>query len=992
MVRISLKGGVWKNAEDEMLKAGVMKYGKNNWSRVASLLNRKTARECKARWFEWLDPAIKKTEWTREEEEKLLQLAKIFPAQWRTIAPMLNRTANQCIEHFTLLQDLALSGTGAGAESSSLAARKPAAGEIDPSPESKPARPDPVDMDDEDKEMLQEVRARLANTKGKKATRKAREKHLEEAQRLAQLQKLRELRAAGIESKVKVKKRANEIDYATEIPFQHAPPPGPFDTGADKAREEQLRAAAASSFIGAEVGKLDGERYQEREARERIKDAQRERVRKETALPELIQRLNAMNDPAQLRARAPLALPAPQTSAAQLEALARAGGLSAALAETARAAARGALVTGARGGVTDRAHLEKEVRAIAELNKAPPSAAAGMDDADDEEAAAQAAARAAALKTDFSGAVSARTKAAARTVAPLAQAAAAAAAVAANPAAAARAAGAGGVGGVVGAAGAAGARAKAPAPRSAAAAAAAAAEASRKRLRSMFAGLPEAEAEYQLVWPELPRLDARDSAAAAAAGPAGAGAGTGGVTALLHTATAGALAAAEARASAAAAAGGAGSISGDAEADAARAAAAAAYAAQRAAQARPAALQRGLPRPPRVNGAMGAGVEAALAGVAAAAAAAAAGASAESSNVLSALASGLATHTSAAAAATGPAASALAQAQALVRAETVALLQRDAAEVPLSVTAVAAPAAAPPGAGPAAAAGSAAATKAVPLPHPSALVAAAALRAHEAAAARASGPRPADELAPLLARAQAMVQAEAAAAAAAAAGVVTAAAAVGPVEVNQRAGLYCTAEDAAAAAAGEPMPSSVAAAAAANREGALLSAADVAAAHAPCGPDSLLFSPSDKAYALLSAIAAKPGDAAAAAAAAAAAEAQAVALLRSHEAALRARADKLEQRLGVTLGGYMSRLRAGEGEMKKLWAQAAQARVNAVCFESMFEKEKGSTVGARLARLRELVDKQKEVEAALQSEYVARIRDLEDAVQVQEQQVQAMAD
>ena len=45
--------------------------------------------------------------------------------------------------------------------------------------------------------MLSEARARLANTKGKKAKRKAREKMLEEARRLASLQKRRELAAAG---------------------------------------------------------------------------------------------------------------------------------------------------------------------------------------------------------------------------------------------------------------------------------------------------------------------------------------------------------------------------------------------------------------------------------------------------------------------------------------------------------------------------------------------------------------------------------------------------------------------------------------------------------------------------------------------------------------------------------------------------------------------------------------------------------------------------
>ena len=68
MVRITIKGGVWKNSEDEVLKAGVMKYGKNDWSRVASLLNRKTAKQCKARWTEWLDPSVKKVEWSKLSE------------------------------------------------------------------------------------------------------------------------------------------------------------------------------------------------------------------------------------------------------------------------------------------------------------------------------------------------------------------------------------------------------------------------------------------------------------------------------------------------------------------------------------------------------------------------------------------------------------------------------------------------------------------------------------------------------------------------------------------------------------------------------------------------------------------------------------------------------------------------------------------------------------------------------------------------------------
>lgn len=47
-------------SQDEILKAAVMKYGKNQWSRIASLLHKKSGKQCKARWYEWLDPSIKK--------------------------------------------------------------------------------------------------------------------------------------------------------------------------------------------------------------------------------------------------------------------------------------------------------------------------------------------------------------------------------------------------------------------------------------------------------------------------------------------------------------------------------------------------------------------------------------------------------------------------------------------------------------------------------------------------------------------------------------------------------------------------------------------------------------------------------------------------------------------------------------------------------------------------------------------------------------------
>ena len=128
-----------------------MKYGKNQWARISSLLTRKTPKQCKARWFEWLDPSIRKVEWSKEEDEKLLHLAKLMPTQWRTIAPIVGRTASQCLERYQKLLDEAEEKEGEEGEAGMTAEdiRKLRPGEIDPDPESKPARPDAVDMDED---------------------------------------------------------------------------------------------------------------------------------------------------------------------------------------------------------------------------------------------------------------------------------------------------------------------------------------------------------------------------------------------------------------------------------------------------------------------------------------------------------------------------------------------------------------------------------------------------------------------------------------------------------------------------------------------------------------------------------------------------------------------------------------------------------------------------------------------------------------------------
>jgi pre-mRNA-splicing factor CDC5/CEF1 len=71
-----------------------------------------------------------------------------MPTQWRTIAPVVGRTPAQCLERYQrLLDEAELQDDDQGPSSDDVRRLRP--GEIDPDPESKPARPDPVDMDED---------------------------------------------------------------------------------------------------------------------------------------------------------------------------------------------------------------------------------------------------------------------------------------------------------------------------------------------------------------------------------------------------------------------------------------------------------------------------------------------------------------------------------------------------------------------------------------------------------------------------------------------------------------------------------------------------------------------------------------------------------------------------------------------------------------------------------------------------------------------------
>lgn len=245
-VPVYVKGGVWTNVEDQILKAAVSKYGTHQWSKIASLLRKKSARQCQIRWTEFLNPNLNRAKFTKDEDVRLLQLSQQFPNQWRTIGELMGRTAQLCNERYNkLLTDPSLLDRSIKKEDGNLIKSKSAnkfkVGDLNPQIDTQQALPDKEELEDEEKEMLAEARERLLSTQGKKATRKIRERMLEESKRIAQLQKRRELKQAGITTKIKKmkKKYSTEIDYNVEIPYEQTPLSGKYDTIAETERSRK---------------------------------------------------------------------------------------------------------------------------------------------------------------------------------------------------------------------------------------------------------------------------------------------------------------------------------------------------------------------------------------------------------------------------------------------------------------------------------------------------------------------------------------------------------------------------------------------------------------------------------------------------------------------------------------------------------------------------------------------------------------------------------
>ncbi len=93
--------GPWTIEEDEKLTEWVKNNGPFNWAKCSCIINGRSGKQCRERWFNSLSPGIKKGNWSVQEDYLIFKLFSQYGSKWAKIASYFKgRTENSIKNRF----------------------------------------------------------------------------------------------------------------------------------------------------------------------------------------------------------------------------------------------------------------------------------------------------------------------------------------------------------------------------------------------------------------------------------------------------------------------------------------------------------------------------------------------------------------------------------------------------------------------------------------------------------------------------------------------------------------------------------------------------------------------------------------------------------------------------------------------------------------------------------------------------------------------------